>query len=98
MHRNTDTRSTIFLENASLQQHPPDDADGTVEIALTVTYSDGTSEPTTARVTATPAPPQDVEPGQDDTEPENPTTETPKPSDPGTPSRPKAGGSSFGSS
>lgn len=75
----------------------PATADGAVAIALTVTYPDGTTEATTAEVAATPAP-KHSEPGGDDTEPENPTTETPKPSDPGIPSRPQAGGSSFGSS
>lgn len=75
----------------------PAEADGTFTIALTVTYPDGTSEATTAQVIATPAP-KDAEPGLDDTEPGNPATETPKPSDPGIPSRPQVGGSSFGSS
>lgn len=58
----------------------PDDADGIIEIALTVTYPDGSTEPATAQITATPAPTDD--------ESEQPIT----------PSRPKAGGSSSGSS
>ncbi|HJG43319.1 Rib/alpha-like domain-containing protein [Corynebacterium phoceense] len=61
----------------------PNDADGTVEIALTVTYPDGTTEPTTAEVTATPAP-KDEKDGEDD--------------QPVAPNRPQAGGSSLGSS
>jgi hypothetical protein len=61
----------------------PTDADGTVEIALTVTYPDGTSEETTATITATPAPTDD-----EDDEDDQPVV----------PNRPKAGGSSFGSS
>jgi hypothetical protein len=61
----------------------PNDADGTVEIALTVTYPDGTTEETTAKVAATPAPTDD-EDDEDDQSVD--------------PNRPKAGGSSFGSS
>ncbi|AIT62145.1 hypothetical protein CDOO_01010 [Corynebacterium doosanense CAU 212 = DSM 45436] len=63
----------------------PNDVDGTVEIALTVTYPDGTTEPATAKVAATPAP-------QDDEDDED------KDDQPIVPNRPKTGGSSFGSS
>ena len=39
-----------------LKVTPPEDADGTVQIALTVTYPDGTTEPAIAQVAAIPAP------------------------------------------
>lgn len=70
----------------------PEGAEGSVAIPLSVTYPDGSRDTTWVEVTATSAP-KHIGPEGDDREPE-----TPKPSDPGTPSLPQTGGSSFGSS
>lgn len=67
-------------------------SDGTVEIVLTVTYPDGTTEPATAKVTATPAP----EDKEDDEAPKG--KEDDEGDQPVVPNRLEAGGSSFGSS